>query len=216
MECWAGSCAREQKFVPYNIRTAPTRYTLGHIPLVMPTSSPRERNDDNAASSHSEAPCPSCGARVGGRSGCQALFEELVAKAWASPGRASVHNLLVDAYAMQHPEEYGISAKSFIAHLVQLCCGVEAPDEQELYWAIPRWLNGPARLTRPTDIRRRGGTTIDDVREPAREADYPDLVRRWARDVWTAYGDQHATAREWLAAVRAEMAQSRSRGKRGD
>jgi hypothetical protein len=169
----------------------------------------QEHNDDRAASSDSASiRCSSCGARIGGRSGCHAAFDELVAKAWESPSRAAVHNLLVDTYAMQHTEEYGRSAKSFIAHLVGLCCGVEASAEQELYWAISRWLDGPARVTRPVDIDSRGKTTIDDVREPANEADYPELVRKWARDVWAAYTDQHAMAREWLAAVRLEMLHS--------
>jgi hypothetical protein len=142
------------------------------------------------------------------------VFDELVAKAWESPDRASVHNLLVDAYAMQHTEEYGRSAKAFVAHLVGLCCGVEASAERELYWAIPRWLDGPTRVTRPADVEGRGTATIDDVRAPANEADYPELVRQWARDVWAAYGDQHATAREWLAAVRAEMLGSGSKRQR--
>ena len=145
---------------------------------------------------------------------CQAAFDDLVAKAWESPARASVHNLLVDAYAMQHSEEYGRSAKSFAAHLVGLCCGVEHPTERELYWAIPRWLDGPARVARPADIDSRGSTTIDDVRALTIEADYPELVRRWARDVWAAYTDQHAMAREWLAAVRSAMLESGSRGHR--
>jgi hypothetical protein len=125
-----------------------------------------------------------------------------------------VHNLLVDAYAMQHTEEYGRSAKSFVAHLVGLCCGVEASGERELYWAIPRWLDGPAQVTRPADIDARGKSTISDVREPANEADYPELVRKWARNVWSAYAHQHVIARQWLAAVRTDMLRSGSRGQR--
>lgn len=136
-----------------------------------------------------------------------------MAKAWQSTRRAAVHNLLVDAYAMQHTEEYGKSAKSFAAHLVGLCCGLEASGEAGLYWAIPRWLDGPARVTRPADIDSRGETTIDDVRA-VNESDFPDRVQRWARDVWAAYTDQHAMAREWLSAVRRELLQSGSRGTR--
>ena len=181
----------------------------------MPTKSAPERDGTGAGSTDpARMPCPSCGARLGGRSGCQAVFDDLVAKAWENPPRASVHNLLVDAYAMQHSEEYGRSAKSFVAHLVGLCCGVEAPGERELYWAIPRWLEGPARLTRPVDIRDRGGVTIESVRKPPQEADFPELVRRWAGEVWMAYAEQHEPARGWLAAVRAARGRSRAWGRR--
>src|SRR5438876_948724 len=73
-----------------------------------------------AATTADQDPCPSCGARLGGRGGCQATFEQLVSDAWTSPGRGSVHNLVVDAYAVQHSEDYGRSAKSYIAHLIAL------------------------------------------------------------------------------------------------
>src|SRR5262245_28744625 len=152
--------------------------------------------------------CRSCGAPVGGRQPCQDIFNELSARAWSTPGRASVHNLVVDTYAMQHSEEYGRSVKSFVAHLTGLCCGLESPGDSALYWQIPRWLDGHVDLTRPHDLPHRGSMTIADVRNPAREADYPGLVRRWASDVWQAYGSLHGTARQWLAAARAHLTQT--------
>ena len=157
--------------------------------------------------------CPLCGAPVGGRQACQDIFNELSARAWSTPGRGSVHNLVVDTYAMQHSEEYGRSVKSFVAHLTALCCGVEAAGDGGLYWQIPRWLDGHVDLARPHDLPHRGSMTIADVRNPAREEEYPELVRRWASDVWQAYGSLHGTAREWLEAVRAHRGQT-ARGKR--
>lgn len=147
-------------------------------------------------------PCPSCGARLGGRAGCQKAFDEITAQSWNGPHRSAVHNLVIDAYAMQHTEEYGRSAKSYAAHLTALCCSIEAPADQRLYWAIPRWLDGPVNLERPPDVSGRGALTIADVRNPAREEDYPELVRRWAGEVWQAYDALHDTARQWLGAVR--------------
>src|SRR5229473_1940122 len=132
-------------------------------------------------------PCPSCGARVGGCAGCQRAFEDRSALSWTSPVRAGVHNLLVDAFAMQHTEEYGRSAKSYMAHLTALCCSVDAPGDQKLYWGIPRWLDGQTTLARPVDIPTRGVMTIADAQASQSDADYADLVRRWARDVWAAY-----------------------------
>lgn len=153
--------------------------------------------------------CPSCGARLGGRAGCQRAFEDLQALSSTSPIRASVHNLLVDAFAMQHTEEYGQSAKSYIAHLTALCCSVDAPGDQKLYWGIPRWLNGPTTLARPVDIASRGAMTIADAQAVQNDAEYADLVRRWARDVWAAYADQQKTARQWLQEVRHHLASTR-------
>jgi Family of unknown function (DUF5946) len=151
----------------------------------------------------SDEPCPSCGARVGGRQACQEIFNELSALAWSSPARASVHNLVVDAYAMQHSEEYGRSVKSCVAHLTALCCGIEAAGDTELYWQIPRWLDGHVNFVRPPDLRNRGSITVADVWRPAGEEEYPQLVRRWAENVWHACSSVQGQARQWLDAVRA-------------
>ena len=158
--------------------------------------------------SHGEA-CPSCGARLGGRAGCQRVFEDLQARSSTSPLRAAVHNLAIDAFAMQHTEEYGRSAKSYIAHLTALCCGVEVPGDQTLYWGIPRWLDGPTTQTRPADISPRGVMTIADVRECPSDRDYAEVVRRWASEVWSAYASQQKLAREWLQEVRHHISSTR-------
>jgi hypothetical protein len=158
---------------------------------------------DSNSTPAGQAPCPSCGARLGGREGCQSVFDQLSAAAWSSPVRGAAHNLVVDTYAMQHPEEYGRSPKSYAAHLTALCCGVEHPGDQKLYWAIARWLDGPVAVEKPPLVAHRGVLTIADVHTPAREDDYADLVRRWAGDVWAAYRDQQTLARSWLDAVRA-------------
>jgi hypothetical protein len=133
------------------------------------------------------------------------MFEQLSALAWTTPVRGSVHNLVVDTYAMQHPEEYGRSPKSYAAHLTALCCGVEHAGDQKLYWTIARWLDGPAAIAKPALVSTRGQLTIADVSVPPSEGEYPQLVRRWASNVWAAYEDQQALARTWLAAVRDSM-----------
>src|SRR5437867_11388363 len=97
------------------------------MPKPMPVSKPTPPG---------EARCPSCGAHLGGREGCQSAFDQLSADAWASPVRGAVHNLVVDTYAMQHPEEYGRSPKSYAAHVTALCCGIEHPGNQKLYGAF--------------------------------------------------------------------------------
>ena len=145
------------------------------------------------------APCPSCGAALGGREGCQAAFDALTAAAWSSPAHGAVHNLVVDAYAMQHPEEYGRSAKSYAAHLCGLCCSIEHPGDSQLYWSIARWLDGAREVVKPQLLRSRGDRTIADVATICDDAGFVDAVRAWARRVWDAYASQQPQAREWLA-----------------
>jgi hypothetical protein len=149
-------------------------------------------------------PCPSCGAPLGGRAGCQAAFDELSASAWSSPVRAAVHNLIVDSYAMQHPEEYGRSAKSYAAHLCGLCCGIEHAGDRKLYWSIARWLDGRREIAKPPLLRVRGEKTIADVAAIGVDEAFAEAVRAWARSVWNAYFSQHPLAHEWLAAVSRE------------
>ncbi len=147
-------------------------------------------------------PCPSCGALLGGRAGCQAVFDELSARAWTSPSRGRAHTLVVDTYSMQHPADYCRSAKSYAAHLTALCCGIEHTGNQQLYWAIARWLDGPGRLDKPAVIDCRGSMTIADIRAPRDERDYDALVRRWAESVWAMLAPQQPLARQWLDSVR--------------
>ena len=149
--------------------------------------------------------CPSCGAPLGGRDGCQAQFDELSARAWESPLRGAMHNMVVDAYAMQHPEEYCVSAKSYAAHLTGLCCGLEHPGDTKLYWQIGRWLDGPSSIVKPAVLEIRGRQHIATVRL-ATDKEYQAAVRQWAASVWTAYESQHYLARGWLAeAARGEF-----------
>lgn len=142
-------------------------------------------------------PCPACGAPLGGRAGCQETFDAVSAAAWQDTTRAAVHNLVVDIYAMQHPEEYGRSAKSYLQHLSALCCGVEHPGEARLYWSIAPTFDGTPATPKPPLLTERGRVTIADI-VTGPPGDYVARVRAWAAAVWLAYGSQHDVARERL------------------
>jgi hypothetical protein len=154
-------------------------------------------------------PCPSCGAPLGGRAACQRAFDELSARSSTTLARAGVHNLLVDTYCLQHSEEYGRSAKSYIMHLTGLCCAIDAPSDQRRYWNIPRWLDGTTTIPRPRDIASRGAMTVADAHACENDEQYAAAVRAWARAVWEAYSAHHHAAREWLQQVRGHLAAQR-------
>ena len=77
--------------------------------------------------------------------------------AWYADVRyGRVYRVAFDAYCMQHPEDYGASARSYAAHLVGLCCGVERAGDAKAYRAIPHWLNGPKTIEKPDAPADRG------------------------------------------------------------
>jgi hypothetical protein len=59
--------------------------------------------------------CTRCRAMVkGGTSGCHAVLNELLAVHYTDPAYAAVSLLLVDAHALQHPEDHGLKTTHFI------------------------------------------------------------------------------------------------------
>jgi len=109
-----------------------------------------------------------------------------------------VYRLAFDAYCMQHPEIHGVSPKSYAAHLMGLCHGIEHTDRPQTYWAIPQWLNTPRPLQKPDVPGRRGKMTVADVCGASSPDEHGKRVRAWAESVWRAYASQQQLAREWL------------------
>lgn len=150
-------------------------------------------------------PCDGCGLRVdGGAVGCQAFFDELIARDFSHALYFRVHRLVVDVYSLQHPARYCKSAKSLAAHLCGLYSILEAGasgavgDE-----ALRRWLDGKVDLEKPELPSFRGELTIDSVRAAPDPESYADAVERWARSTWAAYAPLHPLAREWFERARA-------------
>ena len=168
----------------------------------------------------SAARCPACGAPLGGRAGCQAVFDALCARAWEAPERGAAHNLAVDAYCLQHPGDYCASAKSYAAHLAGLACGLAPTGARARHRAIARWLDGARPLERPTPPAARGTVTIaavpsGDAGDAQDGAAYAAAVRVWAEAVWRAYAAQHGLAQRWLAAALASAARAETKHPRG-
>ena len=155
-----------------------------------------------SASTMNEERCPACGAPdVGGREGCQALYEAFGFQTYSDRRLAAVHLLSFDAYCMQHVETYCVSAKSYAAHLTRLCCGIEHGGNPVIYATINRWLNGKVELEKPPLLSQRGEMTLVDVRAaPGVEAQVKK-VQEWANNVWVAYAPQQELARQWIKAA---------------
>ncbi len=145
--------------------------------------------------------CPSCGvALAGGAEGCQRLFESIGLREYEDMRFARYHRIVVDVYAMQHPDRYGRSSKSFAAHLTGLCAWLEnEAGAQAVNASVQRWLSGPSPIVKPTLPPSYGAITIRelvDLEDPVR---YGEALRRWARSTWDAYAPLHVTAGEWIA-----------------
>jgi hypothetical protein len=148
--------------------------------------------------------CPECGAEVsGGRAGCERLFDEVLARDFGDDRYAREHRLLVDAYSLQHPDEYMRSAKSYAAHLTGAYIAVELGNATEANRAVQQWLNGSRALLRPgqPEPGKRGILTILDVHITTDPDEHVRRVREWARTVWAAWRSYHRIAKQWTDAA---------------
>jgi uncharacterized protein DUF5946 len=145
--------------------------------------------------------CPSCGlVAAGGSEGCQRLFESIGLREYEDMRFARYHRIVVDVYAMQHPDQYGRSAKSFAAHLTGLCAWLE--DEggaQSVNASVQRWLSGPSPVVKPMLPPSYGALTIRELVDAQDPVRYGEVLRAWARATWDAYASLHATANAWIA-----------------
>ena len=144
--------------------------------------------------------CPECGVEVkGGRAGCQQLFDEVLAREFGDYRYAREHRLMVDAYSLQHPDEYMRSAKSYAAHLTGAYVASEYGSVAEANRAILQWLNGATSLQRPDQPApgRRGALTIHHVHEVTDAEEHVRRVREWAESAWTAWKDYRDIAQQW-------------------
>jgi hypothetical protein len=145
--------------------------------------------------------CASCGLAVeGGTDGCQRLFESIGLREYEDMRFARYHRIVVDVYAMQHPDRYGRSAKSFAAHLTGLCAWLDSEaGAQSVNASVQRWLSGPSPIGKPPLPPSYGAVTIRELVEADDPVRYGDVLRRWARVTWDAYAPLHDTARAWIA-----------------
>ena len=145
--------------------------------------------------------CPLCGARgVGGLEGCRATMGSLGAREFADPAFFRVHRLSVDAYSLQHPEDYMRSSKSAAAHLAGMCWSMERGRSTHLPAPVRAWVDGPRRYERLSapPPQSRGELTVVSVLGASDARDYEQRVFDWARSAWGAWSVHHEKARAWV------------------
>jgi hypothetical protein len=129
---------------------------------------------------------------------CWQAFGEVLAADYSSPERMAFHQLVVDAFAAQHPGAEGRKeAQSVGLHLMTLCLFLEDGVDPKHGTGLHRKMIGRPVFTR---LQRTGpgALTVQHVPlgesvERTRQAAY-----EWATAVWDSYAGEHATVRRWL------------------
>jgi hypothetical protein len=144
--------------------------------------------------------CDDCGAVVAqGKAGCLLLFEEILAREFSDYRYGRIHRLTVDAYALQHPDSYMKSGKSFVAHLTGMCAAFEFEDTLVLNQAVQKWLSTNPQIQKPAEIpNERGTLTVKYVHAAVDAEQHTKRVREWARDVWAAWSQHHSLAKQLI------------------
>lgn len=146
--------------------------------------------------------CPDCGNPAGGRDGCLAMFEEVIAREFSDYRWGGAHRLTVDVYGLQHPEPYLHSAKSFAAHLTGVGLALEHDNAALSNQAMQRWLNGSRELTKPARlVTERASLTVAYVHAAATAEEHVTRVREWATEVWRTWASYHPLAQEWISSA---------------
>jgi hypothetical protein len=131
---------------------------------------------------------------------CWQRYGELLAVQYAEPDRMAFHPLVVDSYAVQHPDGNDARAIQSVAiHLMTLCLFLERGVDPALGTRLHRrMVERPVfhRLDPPTS---RGALTVVDVPVDSNAAAARSAAYAWARDVWAAWSAHHAAVRRWLA-----------------
>ena len=144
--------------------------------------------------------CEDCGAVVTeGKVDCRKIFEEIIARQFSDYRYGKIHRLTVDIYSLQHPAEFMRSGKSFAAHLTGMCAALEYEDAFVINRTVQQWLSTNPQIEKPVQLpKERGNLTITYIHSAADAEELTKRVNTWAREVWAAWSEHHALARQWI------------------
>lgn len=150
--------------------------------------------------------CEDCGAVVAeGKIGCRKLFEEVLVKDYSDYRYAETHRLMVDAYSLQHTEDYMRSGKSFAAHLTGMYGALECEESAAVNQTVQKWLSGNPQIDKPARLPQRSGDiTITYIHSAIDAEEHKSRVREWANSVWSAWSEYHDLAKQLIIAATAK------------
>ena len=157
----------------------------------------------------SEQRCPGCGLTSPAYDGpthsymessaaCWASFGEVVAADYSSAERMAFHQVVVDAYAAQHPGHGDRrQVQSVALHLMTLCLFLEHDVDPSLGPRLHR------QMIRRPDFRQLersgpGVLTVTHVPTTGPVAAAREAAYEWARSVWATYEQHRPVVHEWL------------------
>lgn len=162
------------------------------------------------AVSNGTADCPSCGAvGVGGLAGCRALFDKLTEPQFSDRELGPALRLMVDAYSLQHPEEFMRSSKSAAAHLSAMCWSMERGRSSRLPAPLKAWVDGPRTYpcVPPPPSGARGALSLLALVGATDAVDHDRRALAWAESAWEAWSAHWPQARDWVREALAEAGQ---------
>lgn len=144
--------------------------------------------------------CDECQRKIpGGREACRADFERLLARDFSDSNFFRTHRLFVDTYALQHPDQFCISAKSFAAHLMDLCAILQRGANAAIgHEPLQKWLNGANTIEKPPIPPWRGQLNLGDLADLDNPETWSVALGKWAESTWAAYGELHPWTQQFL------------------
>jgi len=159
---------------------------------------------------HLRDSCPGCGVVLAPRAGpihaymtaspaCWSTYGELLAVQYNDLDRMRFHQLVVDAYAVQHPGgDDPRAVRSVGIHLMTLCLFLEHGTDPAMGAELHRRMVERPVFHRLTPPEHRGRLTCVDVPTSGPASAARSSVYVWANDAWAAWVVHQDTVRGWL------------------
>ncbi len=156
------------------------------------------------------SPCPGCGVELPDTEGpvhdymesspaCWAAFGVVLAREFGDPEYFGLHQLTVDAYAVQHPgRPQRRTIQSVGLHLMTLCLVFEHGADPGAGPAMHKRIVGRPAFEWLEPPAFDGRMKANDLLAATDATAHLELVRSWAADTWNAWAPHHPRVRGWL------------------